>query len=133
MHEPLYYVAHPVAADTEYTYEENLEHALWCYRQVLNAGYAAFMPWHTMLLVAPDGDVHWRARGIKLDCLTVARFDGIILTGHKLSGGMQRELLTFAMCGNTDLPDGQAIIDVTGVPDSRLLIELKKKRHGWNV
>lgn len=86
----LWYLAHPVRADEQYTVQQNLDHTLVVMQILWNAGFNVIAPWHTICLFEKDESSIERC--LALDQDVVKRTDGIILTGHKLSRGMMREI-----------------------------------------
>ena len=94
---PVWYVAHPVGAPTVEGVLANLERAeRWLRWLILYEPDIAFsMPWLPYLRVLSDADAAMRARGLRDDCAMVARCDGIVLCGGRVSDGMQQELDRF--------------------------------------
>lgn len=95
----LWYLAHPVAGDDQYTYEQNMEHAKKVYVALLRAGLKVCAPWILDCMVLDDSIPEERALGMENDAAIYHRCDGIILTGHKLSRGMEREFTYFRSAG----------------------------------
>jgi hypothetical protein len=107
----IYYLAHPVRGDEYFTEKENLEHALLVQELLYNAGIFTVNPWYTFIKMFPGvTDPVEIEKFLDEDCAVLERLDGVVLAGHKLSYGMQREL-THAF--NNDLD----VINYIGIPD----------------
>jgi hypothetical protein len=87
----LFYLAHPLAPDDKYTFEQNMEHVVWVMRECYDAGIYVVAPYHTVSLALAENNLEHRRIGLEVDCNLVRKLDGLILTGHKLSSGMQVE------------------------------------------
>ncbi len=87
----LWYLAHPIAPDDDHTYEDNMADARfwWCF--LMRNGVTVCAPWFGLCHALDDSIPEDRTLGMKIDQAVLARCDGIILTGHTLSSGMQRE------------------------------------------
>src|SRR5688572_27930392 len=86
--EPVYYMAHPLAPDDKYTYDENMAHVLemmeFFYKE---CNVRVVAPYHTMCLVLPDREPKWRRVGLEVDLVVVRALNRLILVGHKISSG----------------------------------------------
>jgi len=87
----VWYLAHSLATDEHYTYEQNMDHVLVVARLLVDAGIRVIAPWHTLCLALDDDNPEHRRVGIEIDCYVAAELRKIILTGHKLSRGMTKE------------------------------------------
>lgn len=88
----VWYLAHPVAGDERFTYDQNLEHVLKIAFLCFEEGFRVYVPWYAMCLIMPDSNPEYRRIGLEVDC-ELARLTGLMIqTGHKLSSGMQQEL-----------------------------------------
>lgn len=90
----VWYLSHPLAPDDRYTFQQNLDHTLHMLRLVLYEGYHAIAPYHTHCLVLDDTNSQHRCLGLETDVGTARALGRIILTGHRISAGMQLELDT---------------------------------------
>lgn len=88
----VWYLSHPVAPDSHYTYEQNMAHALHMVKLCYDEGFRVYIPWHSLCLVMPDSNPEFRRIGLEVDC-ELAKLTGLmILTGHRMSSGMQAEM-----------------------------------------
>jgi hypothetical protein len=87
----VYYMAHPVGGDVEGNLKRATAWLLWLMRS--GPDHCFIAPWISQIQPgADDSDPAQRERGL-LDCeATVARCDGIVLVGGRVSAGMRREL-----------------------------------------
>jgi hypothetical protein len=108
----IYYLAHPVRGDDQFSEEENLEHALLVQGLLYEAGIFTVNPWYTFIKLYPNvkspEDIE---QFLKEDCAVLERLDGVVLVGHKLSDGMRREL-------NHALSNDLDIVNYIGIPDN---------------
>lgn len=118
----VWYLAHPVASDRHYSYEENMAHALRCARAVWDAGYRHIMPWYVHCLFLDDANEEHRDAGIAVDHLLLPHCHGIILTGHRLSNGMADELRTM------DLWE-RPVINLVGLPSGKIASHLRSLKR----
>lgn len=90
MTRPVFYVAHQVSGDVHANVSRAIEWLGWLMRTVPDVAF--IMPWASALAAGEDDtDPAQRARGL-LDCqATVARCDGIVLCGARVSSGMALE------------------------------------------
>lgn len=110
----IYYLAHPVRNDAAYKEEENLAHVLEVQKILFRSDVHTIIPWYTYIINNPNcRDFRLIERCLDMDCRIVERCDGIILTGHRLSHGMEREYLHAKSVGVD-------ILDLVGVPDREL-------------
>ena len=115
----VWYLAHPIAADGEYSTEENLEHARKVLRLFLEAGIYVTAPWIPACEVLDDTNVDHRRLGLDIDTTIVSHLRKLILTGHRVSEGMYREIAAIEIVGGW-------VVDLTGIPDHRLVGEVLK-------
>jgi hypothetical protein len=87
----LWYLAHPVGADSNRTYEQNMEDGMAWWSFLIRAGLSVCAPWVGLCHALDDGDDNDRRLGMAVDIEVLKRCDGIIATGHKMSRGMERE------------------------------------------
>lgn len=112
----LYYLAHPVAADERFTFEQNKAHVLKVLSSIHNLGIDVICNWYADICFLNETDFETRERCLKRDCDLVGRLDGIILTGHKLSSGMVRELEVVEDYNRWNREDAWPIVNLVGVP-----------------
>lgn len=87
---PVVYLAHQVAGAVDLNIVRALRWYSWITEREKNI--ALIMPWLADVTTGNDSDPVRRERGLR-DCETVvARCDGIVLCGDRVSSGMQREL-----------------------------------------
>ena len=117
MSQPVWYLAHPVAPDDRYTYEQNMAHTLKVIGILMDAGVRVVAPWHTLCLCLDESNPDNRRLGLEIDCYVASALKRIILTGHKVSHGMKQEVQAIAKLGEEGW-----IIDVVGVSDEFLAL-----------
>ena len=83
------YVAHKVAGDVEANIADAKRWIQWLIH--FHRGMAFCAPWITYCEVLNDSDLDHRARGMRDDIEIMKRCDLIILTGDRISEGMQAE------------------------------------------
>lgn len=118
----VYYLAHPVAPDEHYTFDQNLAHVVKLLRLCYEAGVKAIAPYHTHCLALNDANNAMRKYGLETDCRLVAMLDGFILSGHKRSSGMNTE---YEVAFNRPSID---IIILIGVSDKEFVETLRAMR-----
>lgn len=90
-------MAHPIAPDDRFTYEQNMQHILDMMQFFyVECGIRVIAPYHTMCLVLPDDQPEFRRIGLEVDLVVVRALGRLILAGHKISSGMKDELV--AVC-----------------------------------
>lgn len=89
----VWYLAHPLAPDDKFTFQENMDHALKMMRICFEQGFYNIAPWHTMVCAWGGGvePPEQRIRALETDCFVAHSLGRIILTGHKRSRGMLAE------------------------------------------
>lgn len=91
--EPVYYMAHPVAPDDKFTYQQNMDHILEMMKFLyVECNIRCVAPYHTMCLVLPEHEPIYRKIGLEVDLVIVRQMRKLILVGHKISTGMRDEL-----------------------------------------
>lgn len=89
----VYYLAHPIKPDEHRTTVQNLAHILVVQNILTQAGIFAVAPYFSFVHMYGSGhekaNHQWMLDG---DCEVARRLGRIILSGHKLSGGMRLEL-----------------------------------------
>lgn len=86
----VFYVAHPVAGAVDANVMAAMRWYAWLVEREPLITFA--MPWVVDVMTGNDADPHRREKGL-LDCeRIVARCDGIVLCGGRISSGMRREL-----------------------------------------
>lgn len=90
--EPVWYLAHPLASDGRYSYQQNMDHAVKMVRLFYDCGVRVICPWHTLCLALDDTNLEHRRIGLEVDCNVVRSLGRIIMVGHKVSSGMECEL-----------------------------------------
>jgi hypothetical protein len=118
----LFYLAHPLATDDDYNFDQNMNHVVKTLRFCYEAGLCVVAPYHTISLALDDNNLDHRRIGLEVDCELVLRLDGIILVGHKLSRGMKEELMTAQDYSLT-------VFNLIGKPDRFLVSEIEKLLH----
>lgn len=91
MTRPMCYVAGPLNAPTPEDIEANrLNGARWCAWLARHCGIAPAAPWIVLSSVWTEEE--GRELGLEIDCDTIRRCDALILTGGRISLGMQVEI-----------------------------------------
>ena len=88
----LWYLAHPVSGDDSHSLELNLATTLDIQQTLWLAGVNAVCPWFSLVKIFGPAEDETLDRALKVGFEIIRRFDGLILTGHKLSEGMDAEL-----------------------------------------
>lgn len=96
MGKEVWYMAHPIAGDKKYTFEQNMEHVAHMIRLFYSCGFRVVAPYHTLLLALKEGTPEDRELGLEVDCAVVARMKNLVLCGHKMSNGMAREQMALS-------------------------------------
>jgi hypothetical protein len=109
--DPVWFLAHPVAGDERFSYADNMAHILTLTRLAALAGVLVIAPYHTLCLALDDFSAVERAIGVRISDATVRHLGRLILSGHKRSAGMQRELEIVTSLYT------HSVNDVIGVPD----------------
>lgn len=107
----VWYLAHPVRGDGIYTQTENMAHVLKLIRTLYESNLYVIAPWFVDLAVFDDSDPEQRARGLMVDSYVAAKLGRIVLTGHRLSSGMETELRAVERVGGM-------VLDLIGIPDA---------------
>lgn len=109
---PVYYLAHPLASDERFSKTANMRHVLKVMEILMRENFMVVAPWHTQALVLDNEKPEDQEFGLTCDCEIVRKLGRIILTGHKVSNGMWRELQA--------LPYGGHVYNMVGVKDNVL-------------
>jgi hypothetical protein len=127
MNPDVWYLAHPVAADAQFTTEQNLDHTVKIAEILFSAGFKVVAPWHLHCLFLRETPEN-REICLEVDCFLVEKIGRMILTGHKLSAGMLREHSTLFKT-SSDYPDGREprLLNFVGYKDS----DLKRIAESW--
>ena len=117
----IWYLAHPVLSDDQYTVEENLVHVLVVQKILHEMEVFTIVPWYTWVkLYGAEEDTLLRTHMLDLKCGVVKRLGGrIVLTGHKMAEGMLTELKA-AMTESTF-----EVTNLIGIPDDQLKLFLE--------
>lgn len=113
---PLYYLAHPVRGDKLHSLADNLGEAHEYYKQARRAGLLVLAPYLLDCECLDDTVEAERAAGIALDMRLLPLCDALILTGHKVSEGMQHELTAM---------EGKAVFNFVGMRHSEVATQFK--------
>lgn len=97
--EPVWFLSHPLAPDDKFTFQQNMDHVLELMNMFYSVGLRVICPWHTMCLCLDDNDPEMRRIGLEVDCFVANAIGRIVLTGHKLSSGMECELASVMKLG----------------------------------
>lgn len=92
-------------------------HTLKILRLLLNQGIQVVAPWYTHCLLRSEKDEAAHEMGIAMDEIIVPKLGSVILSGHRLTAGMLREMESLG-------PDG-LVHNLIGVPD-RLVAAMTK-------
>ena len=87
----VWYMAHPIAPDERYTFQQNMDHVLEMLHFFLVNGVYVIAPYHTMCLVLPDDNPEYRKLGLAVDVEVVQSIGSVVMVGHKVSSGMKQE------------------------------------------
>jgi hypothetical protein len=111
----VWYLAHPLAPDDKFTYEQNMEHILHMLRICYEEGVYAIAPYHTMCLVLKNSEYKDVLFGLECDIGVVKALGRTILCGHKISKGMALEL-----------SHSRVSMDLTGLTDAAVRSQLRR-------
>lgn len=99
---PVFYMAHPVATDDFYDYDQNMDHILEMMRFFYeDCKVRVIAPYHTLLMFMDNKNEKHVKTGLEVDCAVVKRLHNLILVGHKISSGMKDEQLAAAEASAT--------------------------------
>lgn len=126
---PVWFLAHPVAGDERFTYEDNMGgdvhrsngHVVDLLTLCFRAGFPAIAPYHTLCLALDDNSENDRTAGMLVGTTLIKGLGRLILSGHKLSRGMEQEV---AAC----LSVGGHYLNLIGVPDRDFVEALKRAK-----
>lgn len=88
----VWYLAHPVNGDDEYTNEGNMKHIIELMQFFLENDVYVVAPYYAQCVAFPESNDERREQGLAIDCVTVQKLGALMLTGHKVSTGMRVEL-----------------------------------------
>lgn len=91
INEKVWYLAHPLAPDDKFNFQQNMDHVVHMMRLCFDEGFRVVAPYHTICLALDDDNLEHRRIGLESDCYVVKRLGRIIFTGHKMSSGMAQE------------------------------------------
>lgn len=117
----VWYLAHPIAGDVQYTTEQNLAHVLKIQKLFFDAEIYTTAPYYSWIVqFGGTSDFKNIMQMLDMDCECVVRLGGIILVGHKISRGMSFELEAARanLC---------TVVDLTKVPDHLLVQTFKEQ------
>lgn len=89
--EPVWYLSHPIAPDTSFTFEQNIAHVKHIMRLFYDAGVRVVAPYLSIMEVLDEENLEHRRIGLEVDCVVAQKLRYFILSGHKLSSGMKTE------------------------------------------
>lgn len=103
---PVWYLAHPIAPDEMHTFQDNMDDVVRILQLCWECGIRAIAPYHTLLLFQDDNKSDDRKAGMECNCAVVKQLHGVILSGHKVSSGMEVEMWyasrVWSIVGKTD-------------------------------
>lgn len=109
----IWYLAHPVREGQGWSVEGNKKHALELQEMLLDQGIVTIMPWFSYVSHFGGHKEGIMKTMFEMNIECVKRCDGIILTGHKLTSGMQVEL-------DAALESVVPILNLIGLPGETL-------------
>lgn len=111
----VWYLAHPVRDDSRFKEEENLDHAIRVQELLWKAGLVTVNPWFTYIKMFPrNNDFKLIEQCLEIDCHLIDLLGKIVLTGHRMSHGMQTEALAAK-------ESDAEILNLIGIPDRHLI------------
>jgi len=113
MKRSVWYLAHPLKPDEQYTVEQNMAHVVHMTRLFFEEGVYVCTPYHTCMLALDDTNLKHRAMGIEMDKAVLTKLNRIILVGHKVTVGMREELELIHS-------EGGAWENLTGLSDAKI-------------
>jgi hypothetical protein len=121
----VWYLSHPLAPDDKFTFQQNMDHVIHLMRICYEEGVMVIAPYHTICLALDDDNPRWRRMGLECDC-NMARLMGyVLLTGHKLSSGMNHEAQESMACKS-----GGIIRNLIGYNDEEFRVALRWIKDG---
>jgi hypothetical protein len=119
----VWYLSHPLAPDGRFSFQQNMDHVVILMRIFFDHDVHVIAPYHTACLALDDERPEHRRMGLECDCKTVKLLGRIILSGHRLSTGMECEKdVILDMQGRGE--EGH-IWNLIGVPDKEVAKWLK--------
>jgi hypothetical protein len=110
--ENVWFLAHPIAPDEKYKLMDNLFHIEKLVRMCFRAGLLVVAPYYLTCLALDDRIVSDRELGMRANDGVILRLGRLLLTGHRLSSGMNHEAQLMVRAGHDT-----AIMDLIGVRD----------------
>ncbi len=111
----LWYLAHPVSVDEQHSEQDNMDHVLEVQKILWEADVKTVNPWYSY--VSAYGSAREDSERLEVfltfDKAVIGILGGIILTGHKMSQGMEIEF-------KHALAHKLRIVNLIGVPDERI-------------
>ena len=128
---PVWFMGHPIAPDEKHGFvNENLTHVNKLVRIFYNAGFRVVTPYHNLVATLDDANPEMRRVGLEVDCVMVQMLGRLILTGHKISNGMQIELDALVELYPEAHTEGR-VLNFIGIPDAHIPSVLEYRlRHG---
>jgi hypothetical protein len=124
----VYYLSHPLAPDDSYTFEQNMAHVVHMVKLFFEEGWFVIAPYHTICLALDDDNPDHRVLGLECDCNIARLMGNLVLTGHKISKGMQNEAEQAMACKN-----GGIIHNFVGYNDDELRAALRFLKNGGTL
>lgn len=121
----IWYLAHPLAPDDRFTFQQNMDHVVKLMRICYEEGWYVIAPYHTICLALDDDNEEWRRIGLEVDCNVVKKFGRILLTGHRCSSGMCHERDTCL-----DFQYGGLVYNFVGYNDVEFRHALRALKNG---
>lgn len=113
--QPVWYLSHPLAPDEHMTFQQNMDDVIRIMRICFEEGVRVIAPYHTICLALDDDNSEWRRIGLETDCYVAQKLGRIILSGHKLSTGMQNECDAAMKCKT-----GFHLLDIRGLHEDEI-------------
>lgn len=131
--EPVFYMSHPLQADDKMTFQENVAHAKQMMRVCFDEGFRVVAPYLSIIEVLDDDNLEHRKIGLETDCYVAHQLGRIIMTGHKVSTGMQCELDAVQRRVNEWLEKfGYSGIELREPLESAVIIDCTSEIHDEN-
>jgi hypothetical protein len=124
----VFYLSHPLAPDERFTFEQNMAHVVKLIKICFDEGWYVIAPYHTICMALDDDKPEDRVKGLECDCNVARLLGNVILTGHKLSSGMEHEMDQAMACKN-----GGLIYNFVGYSDEELKLTLRYLKNGGTL
>lgn len=122
INERIWYLAHPLATDEHFTFEQNMEHVIHVMRICFSEGFRVIAPYYEICKALSDRSDENSRIGLEMDLQIVSHFPNIILAGHKISRGMNKEYFT------SEINFGRCI-GLVGLSDDKMHAVLAARRN----